>query len=123
MISILCSTVHPRYCGSDGRHRFRVRPISRSGKQSRGTQFTYFTTLLYYFKITDTDRAMLASGKEARGTLYLLYQYKSTDTDTCGALQEAYTMEGVRVDHTAGTQFTCFTGTKLQILTAEALQS
>jgi hypothetical protein len=68
MISILCSTVHSRYCGSDGRHRFRVRAFLRSGKEPRGTQFTYYTNLLYYFKITDTDRAMRAIGKEPRGT-------------------------------------------------------
>ena len=45
-----------------------------------------------------------------RYSVYWLYWYKSTDTD-------ATRLESGAHGSSAGTQFTCFTGTKVQILT------
>ena len=109
MISILCSTVHPRYCGSDGRHRFRVRAISRSGKESRGTHFTYLTNLLYYFKITDTDRAMRASGIEPRATQFTCFTNTKVQILTRAALFRK------------PTRWRVFAWTTLQVLSSLAL--
>ena len=75
--------------------------------------------LLYWYKSTDTGTqkrrcAGLAwccqsEEKKLREAFYLLYSYKSINTDVkrrCAAARLA-----------CGAQFTCFTGTKVQILT------
>ena len=46
---------------------------------------------------------------------YLLYWYKNTNIDTCGAVTTQAVGEG--------SHFTCFAGTKVQVLTPEELQS
>jgi hypothetical protein len=49
---------------------------------------------------------------------FLLYWYKSTNTDTCGDLSRA--LPGTAKKRTSKAQFTCFTGTKVEILTRVA---
>jgi hypothetical protein len=46
----------------------------------------------------------------------LLYLYKSTNTDTLNPLQQLQRHHPQHAEH-PGTPFTCFTGTKVQILT------
>ena len=71
-------------------------------------------------------------------SVYLLYWYKSTNSDAEGGGRSAaagffsglgivyelndYTADGTIADYIAGAQFTCFTGTKAQILTLEEVQ-
>jgi hypothetical protein len=59
--------------------------------------------------------------KRREGTQFTcFYWHKSTNTDAGGAAEEA---EAKAAEEAAGTQFiTCFTGTKVQILTQQALQ-
>jgi hypothetical protein len=52
-----------------------------------------------------------------RYSVYLLYWYKSTNTDAAARRRLPRTF------NCGGTQFTCFTGTKVQILTQQALQA
>ena len=63
---------------------------ARSGRM---TPARYSVYLLYWY---------------CRCSVYLLYRYNSTNTDAEGAFS---------VRRLPGTQFTCFTGTKVQILT------
>jgi hypothetical protein len=55
------------------------------------------------------------------GTTILALLVQNTNTDTWGA-QERLGKKAVVEDRVGGTQFTCFTGTKVQILMQKALQ-
>ena len=53
-----------------------------------------------------------------RYSLYLLYWYKSTNTDVPDDERAGFLCARAADDaHAAGTPFTCFAGTKVQILT------
>ena len=64
-------------------------------------------------------------------SVYLLYWYKGTNADGYGAGGSRQELASSSTSHSMAflswgtqftTQFTCFTGTKVQILTAEELQ-
>jgi hypothetical protein len=84
----------------------------------------YTLYLLYWYKSTDTDgETMPDNGGGAWYTLYLLYWYTLyllygclVHTLLALLVERCRTTEGV-----LGTHFTCFTGTKVQILTVKTL--
>ena len=89
------------------------------------------------FAVSDRVYGLAVLGDYPRYSLYLLCWYKSANTDaaTCrrvgqgeefevlvqATLSSGEPIEGVVVE--AGAQFTCFTGTQVQILTVEEVQS
>ena len=88
---------------------------------AEGAQFTYFTSSKVQLL---TQKALLGCG---RYSVYLLYWHKSTTTDAEGAgrLQGLRSGEVPRASRSIlcrCTQFTCFTSTKVQILTPEELR-
>jgi hypothetical protein len=127
------ASLHAKRCSC-----MRSTPLSRGSLVQRVLRLLallqvdgrYSVYLLYWYKSTDTDaRCSCMKSTGARGShpmarrgtpIYLLYWYKSTNTD---ALLPAATHptssppQAKRPACTAGTQFTCFTGTKVQILT------
>jgi hypothetical protein len=64
----------------------------------------YSVYLLYWYKSTNTDTAL---------SIYLLYWYKSTNADAPLLLH----LPPARFSRSCCSQFACFTGTKVQILT------
>jgi hypothetical protein len=91
-----------------------LRLLRRRAAGVAGAQFTCF----YWYKSTDTDRDALC-GCCRRGSCacccacaaaYLLYWYKSTNTDRAAPAALARALARAQ-------QFTCVTGTKVQILT------
>ena len=94
------------------------------GELSSTAPARYSVYLLYWYKSTNTEvlprsrRQSLAApqGRARQGeqqvySFYLLYWYKSANTDATGERLSA------------GTQFTCFASTKVQILTQQARSS
>jgi hypothetical protein len=123
-----------RYQRREYRHDELVRVFAPRSVFPAGTQFTCFAgtkvpvlthaySLLvlcfFFFAAPRPPRAALC---ESKGTQFcLLYWCKSTNTDTA-ALCESKDPSCCRQEVVApqsGTQFTCFTGTKAQILTQE----
>ena len=92
-----------------------------------GTHFTCFTgTTVRILTHEDSvfgsgDGGFGRRGQYSRCSVCLLYWYKSTNT---GAARRVNIL-GVwtAVCDSAVTQFTCFTGTKVQVLTQKALQN
>jgi hypothetical protein len=83
--------------------------------------------LLFWQKSTNTDTRRAACSVEDEFSVCLLYLYKSTIIDTksaaCSVEDEFTVYLFYKYKSTLTTQFTCFTGTKVQILTREALRA
>jgi hypothetical protein len=89
---------------------------------AEGTQFTGFTGRKVQLLLT--QKALLGCG---RYSFYLLYWYKSTNTDAEGdgrlqGLRSGEVPRAIRSIRCRCTQFTCFTSTKVQILTPVELR-
>ena len=83
--------------------------------------------LLYWYKSTNTDaEGTRAWQQSALYSIYLLYSYKSANTDAEGGAWQNIEFNFkflVDASMAAGTQFSCFTSTTVQIVTLKALQS
>jgi hypothetical protein len=77
----------------------------------------YSVCLLYWYKSTNTDAASTCSAINAAGIQYALSCDAGTVTSLANKLANLMPDVHVLCHHAAGTQFTCFTGTKIQILT------
>jgi hypothetical protein len=108
-------------CGSSMLEVAKVVCRLVSSVQVSGTQFACFTgTKVQILTLRTANSATIAglrgdaahnAAASNRYSVYLLCWYKSTHTDACGGTRRTM------LPPVTGTQFTCFTGTKVQILT------
>jgi hypothetical protein len=124
--------------------RQALRPAQRPPQTRRTSRSSVY--LIYWYKSTNTNVAARADAKQVGYSVYLLYWYKSTDTDAAAradakqvvnivGLQEtevtnvSHLMEALNAGYNDSIlymcvyicQFSFFTGTRVQILTQEAL--
>jgi hypothetical protein len=89
-----------------------------------GTQISCFTGTKVHILVCEKDGRVLGEGEEGGGLLrypnFLLYWYKSTKTGVRKGRASAGLRRGGRGSF-AVPKFTCFTGTKVQMLTQKAL--
>ena len=78
----------PRLCGVSSILLWSQTPAGAAGgSQAGGRHARYSIYLLYWYKSTntDTEAGSQAGRRHARYSVYVLYWYKSTNTDTEGA--------------------------------------